>query len=171
MNTKIRKLVTASLMAAITCVLTFIIKVPMPLDCAVILCGWLLGPLYGALAAGIGSAVADLIAGFATYAPATFVIKALVAIVSYYIFKSLKKIKFELLSRVISGIVAEIIMVAGYFVYEATVMGYGMAALSGVVGNSVQAGVGVVLATAFIVAAMKNKSLSNLLYGKTAYKE
>ena len=63
-NTK--NLVFAALLAAVTCVATLVIHTPSPLngyinlgDCFVLLSGWLLGPVYGFLAAGIGSGLAD----------------------------------------------------------------------------------------------------------------
>ena len=61
-NQNIKKLVTAALLAAMTCVATMIIKIPTPTfgyihpgDGFVLLCGVVLGPLPGALAAGIGN--------------------------------------------------------------------------------------------------------------------
>ena len=67
MHSKIKKIVFASLMAAMVCVATMIIKVPSPMkgylnigDCVVLLCGWMLASGYGFLAAGIGSALADM---------------------------------------------------------------------------------------------------------------
>ena len=64
-NTK--KLVIGALMAALTCIATMIIKIPTPTlgyihlgDGLVLLCGIVLGPLGGALSAGIGSMFADL---------------------------------------------------------------------------------------------------------------
>ena len=80
---KILSLVIAALFAALTCVATMIFTIPLPGkgylntgDCFVILSGCLLGPVYGGLAAGIGSALADLILGYALYAPGTFRNKA-----------------------------------------------------------------------------------------------
>ena len=75
------------MLAALCCVATMIIKIPSPLkgylnlgDCVVLLSGWLLGPAYGFAAAGIGSALADIFSGYVIYAPATFIIKGLMAI-------------------------------------------------------------------------------------------
>ena len=63
----IRKLVLAALLAALTAVATMIIRIPTPTqgyihlgDGMVLICGILLGPGLGALAAGIGSMMADL---------------------------------------------------------------------------------------------------------------
>ena len=61
----IRKLVLAALLAALTAVATMIIRIPTPTqgyihlgDGMVLICGILLGPGLGALAAGIGSMMA-----------------------------------------------------------------------------------------------------------------
>ena len=62
-----QRLVIAALIASLTCVATMIIKIPSPLkgymnlgDSVVLVAGWMLSPLYGFLAAGIGSALADI---------------------------------------------------------------------------------------------------------------
>lgn len=62
-----KKLVIGALMAALTCIATMIIKIPTPTlgyihlgDGLVLLCGIVLGPLGGALSAGIGSMFADI---------------------------------------------------------------------------------------------------------------
>ena len=113
MNTKTKKIVMAALMAALACVATMIIKIPSPLkgylnlgDCIVLTAGWLLSPTYGFLAAGLGSALADVFSGYVTYAPATFIIKGLMALIAFYGFKLLNKKIGNLPSRIISGIVA-----------------------------------------------------------------
>ena len=96
MNSRTKKIVMAALMAALTCVATMIIKIPSPLkgylnlgDCIILTAGWLLYPGYGFLSAGLGSALADLFSGYVIYAPATFVIKGLMAVVAFYGFKLL----------------------------------------------------------------------------------
>ena len=87
-----KKIVFAALLAALACVATMIIKIPTPLggyihagDAVVVLAGFLLGPVWGALAAGLGSCLADVIAGYVLYAPGTFVIKAVVALLAGWI--------------------------------------------------------------------------------------
>ena len=79
----IRKIVLAALLAALTAVATMIIRIPTPTqgyihlgDGMVLICGILLGPGLGALAAGIGSMMADLIGGYMAWVPGTFAIKA-----------------------------------------------------------------------------------------------
>ena len=91
MKTKTQKIVTAALFAALCCVATMIIKIPSPLkgylnlgDCIVLLSGWLISPFYAFMAAGIGSALADVFSGYFIYAPITFLIKGLMAIIAYF---------------------------------------------------------------------------------------
>ena len=64
MHSKTKRIVITALMAAMVCVATMIIKIPSPMkgylnigDCIVLLCGWLLSPGYGFVAAGLGSAL------------------------------------------------------------------------------------------------------------------
>ena len=123
-DTKIRKLVLAALFAALCTIMTLVIQVPSPMqgyvnlgDCAVLLSAWVLGPLYGGAAAGVGSMLADLLSGYAHYAPGTFAIKLAMAVVAALLFQALQRRRAPnvLLSQAVSGFAAEIIMVAGYF--------------------------------------------------------
>lgn len=153
---KLKLLVTASMLAALSCVATMVIQIPTPTqgylhlgDAVVLLCGWLLGPLWGTLAAGIGSMLADIFSGYILYAPATFIIKAAVALLACLLHRALSVFlkKFPIISLFLSALCAEIIMVLGYFVFEATVVGYGWAAAAGIPANIVQASFGVVVGT------------------------
>ena len=112
----------AALMTALACVTTMIIKIPSPLkgyinlgDCIVLLSGWLLSPVWGFFAAGLGSALADVLSGYVIYGPATFLIKGLMALVAFYGYKLFKNKCSNLASKIISGIAAEIVMLVGYF--------------------------------------------------------
>ena len=166
-QSKIFKIASAALFAAIVCVATMIVKIPSPAtngyfnlgDCFVLLSAWFIGPVYGALAAGIGSALADILSGYAQYAPATFVIKALMAVAAYFIFMALSKKSF--VARLVSGISAEAIMVLGYFGYEAVILSYGIAAAGSIFSNVMQGIVGIVSAIAIATVVNKNKTLSS----------
>ncbi len=147
MKFDLRKLVIAALLASFTCVATMIIQIPNGIggyfnlgDCIVLLSGWMLGPIYGALAAGIGSMLADIFSSYVIYAPATFIIKALMAVVAYY---TLRK---GFLRAVFSGICAEFLMILGYFVFEGALLyNFGTAALA-IATNALQGIAGVVCA-------------------------
>ena len=97
-DSKIRKLVLSALMAALCTIMTMVIQVPSPMqgyvnlgDCAVLISAWMLGPLYGGAAAGIGSALADLLSGYAHYVPGTFAIKFLMAAAAALILRAMTK--------------------------------------------------------------------------------
>lgn len=146
----------AALLAALCCVATIIIKIPSPLkgylnlgDPVVLLSGWLLSPLYGFLAAGLGSALADLFSGYVTYAAATFVIKGFMALLAYYGFKILVKKIGNLPSRIISGIAAEVFMILGYFVFEGFLYGF-LPSIVNIPANAVQGVAGVIFGVILI---------------------
>ncbi len=141
----IRKLTLAAVLAALTCVATIVIQIPMPLtngyinmgDCIVLVCGWMLGARYGFAAAGIGSALADLITGYAHYAPATLIIKGLMAVVAVAIYRLFKNRK--LTGLLLSSVAAELIMVTGYFLFSWLLLGSAVsAAASSIIPNAVQ---------------------------------
>ena len=158
-DNKLRRLTYAAVFAAIVCVMTMIVKVPTPTkgymnlgDVAVLLAGFMLGGVYGA-AAGVGSALADLFAGYMVYAPATFVIKWLTAAVAAIIFGKTRR---GTAAAILSGVVGEAVMVLGYFVFEIFISGGAAAALTGVPMNLLQGAVGVILST-LLYSLLKNK--------------
>lgn len=165
MNTKTKKLVMAALLAALTCVATMIIKIPSPLkgymnlgDCIVLVSGWLLSPAYAFLAAGIGSALADMISGYVMYVPATFVIKGVMAVIAGYGFQFLHKKVSDFSARIISGVNAEVLMVLGYFVFEGFLYGFAPS-LVNIPANSVQGIAGLVIGIVLMKMFKRNTSV------------
>ena len=137
MNSNLKKLILAALFAALSCVATMSIRIPTPGtggyihpgDAIVILSGVILGPVWGFLAGGIGSALSDLIGGYFIYVPITFVIKGLVALAAGLLYQKVGKNQKSRYIAVILGGVADIILVAGgYFVCEFFIYGAGSAA-------------------------------------------
>ena len=111
-------------------------------DCFVLLAGWVLGPVYGFLAAGIGSMLADIFTSYAHYAPASFLIKGLMAVVCALLMRILPQI--PRIARLIGAVAAEVLMVGGYFGYACLLLGKGLAALSSVPGNLMQGFAGLI---------------------------
>lgn len=186
---KTKRLVMASLFCALCCVGTMIHIPAGPTlgyvhlgDALVLLSGVILGPLTGGIAAGIGSTLADLINGYAIWAPGTFLIKALCAAICGLMFQSYrknatgeksKKLYFTLL---FGGLLAELVMIVGYFFYEIliTMLGAGsnasfVAAASGAaVGipfNIVQALVALVLTVVLIPILLKIDDMREIILG------
>ena len=163
MNTRTKKIVMAAMLAALACVATMIIKIPSPLkgylnlgDCIVLVAGWMLSPMYGFLAAGLGSALADLFSGYVTYAPATFVIKGLMALIAFYGYKLLHNKIGNLPSRIITGILAEIMMILGYFAFEGFLYGF-VPSLVNIPANGVQGIAGLIIGVILIKIFEKRK--------------
>lgn len=164
-----KNLAFMAVFASLTCVCTLVVQIPLPAggyfnvgDVFVFLTAWCLGPLYGAIASGVGGALADLVSGYAIYAPATLIVKAFVAVIAYLVWsflkKYIKKDTLDFVPRCLSSMVGELLMVAGYFFYDAALYGFAGAA-SGVVGNVLQGVCCSVLAVVLVVALCKIKSV------------
>ena len=98
----------------------------------------------GAAAAGLGSALADLLSGYAIYAPATFVIKGLMALAAFAVYKLLQKRVGKFAARLIGGVTAEVLMIAGYFVFEGFMYGFGPSVVN-IPANAVQGVAGIIV--------------------------
>lgn len=161
MKNNLSKSVTAAMFAAFICVATMLIQIPSPMngyvnlgDCFVLAAAWVLGPVYGFAAGGVGSAMADLLSGYPHYIPATFIIKGLMAVAASLIARAIitRKPKAKLLGYLTSSVVAELIMASGYCLYAAFIFGEGTAAFLSVPGNLVQGICGVAAGTALITS-------------------
>jgi uncharacterized membrane protein len=157
-----KKLVFASLFAALTFVSTYV-SFPIAIgyanlgDCFVILSGLILGP-YGIASAIIGSVICDLILGYAVYIPATFIIKGLMAFTVYILASK----KYSLIRQILAAFLAEAIMVAGYFLYECFCMGMGMGAIASIPYNCLQGGVAIITSTVLYIILNKTKIIKRI---------
>lgn len=141
-----RFLAIGGLLAAVIFLLTAYARIPLPAgylnfgDAGVFLAAMLLPSGWAALCAGVGSALADLIGGFALYAPVTFAVKGLTALAFGLLWRKLPgKLRYL-------AFLAVPIIPLGYFVYELFVAGaYAWADLPL---NLLQAAVGAGLALA-----------------------
>jgi len=161
-NTK--KLVFSALFAALICVAALALRIPTPLggyihagDAVALLGVFLLGPVYGAAAAAIGSTLCDIICGYALYAPGTLVIKLLASLAAGAIFLAAAKKKEYAPLPFLAAATGELIMTAGYLCYEWLILGYGAAALGNVPMNLIQSVFGIAASVALFAALRKSK--------------
>ena len=167
MKNNLLKIIVSALFAALTFVATFMVQIPAPFgyvnlgDCFVLLSGALLGPFYGFAAAGLGSALADLLLGFSVYAPATFLIKGVMALIIGLVAQKVNK--RVVLKMALFGALCEILMVLSYFLYECFILGYGIAAAAAIPMNLFQGAVGLAAFTAIYAIISKNKRLKEFL--------
>ena len=166
------RIVMIALFAALVCVATMLVPIPIPGsggyanagDGIILTCAFLMGPVGAAFASGIGAMLADLLLGYAAFAPGTLVLKAAVALTAGALSSRLRGQRRgakALGALLVSGIAAEALMVLGYFLYEALLMGAGMGALGGVAANAGQGAAGIVIALA----------LTALLDGSAEFRE
>ena len=165
MNSKTKRITTCAIFSAIICVVTTFVAVPAPAigninlgDLFILCSAWLLGP-YGAIASGVGACLADLLSGYAIYAPATFFIKLLMALCCHYIFTLLSKIvKHRFVPHLVSALLAECVMVVGYFLYECIIYGF-LPAVASVPFNLIQGSICMVTGTFVISLLCKSSAI------------
>jgi uncharacterized membrane protein len=153
----VRNIALVAVMAAVACALTLVVQVPVPAtggyihlgDVAANFAALAFGPWLGFLIAGGGMAIADLLAGYAIYAPGTFVIHGLQAIVVALLGRNRRP--WIMVAAAVAG---GAVVVAGYFVYQAMILQMGaVAAAKEVPFNVIQALSGLVGVPVYLLVA------------------
>ncbi|MEY8352816.1 ECF transporter S component [Lachnospiraceae bacterium 54-53] len=171
-SSRTKKIVSGALMAALTAAATMLIHIPSAFngyihlgDGMVLLSGMLLGPLTGAAAGGIGSMLADLLSGYAFYAPATFVIKALAAFLSGYLYRRLshgsQTARFRLIPFLAAGIASGAAVTGGYFIFELIVYSR-PAAMANIPFNLVQNAFSLIVAGSLLPFLLRSREIRSL---------
>lgn len=157
---KVKMMVMTALFIALSYVATSVLMVPSPTggymnlgDTVVLLGAYLLGPGYGAIAGGVGPALADLLAGYGIYVPATLIIKALMGLTAALLYKALQKKNWAL---IVCGVVAEAIMVVGYCLFDGFLAGNLGVGVAGIPSNLVQAAFGLAASTLLAMTLRKS---------------
>jgi uncharacterized membrane protein len=147
LDQKTKRLALAGQLCGTTLLLT-LISIPLPSgygyvnlgDAGVFLCACLLPGGLGALAAGIGAALADLILGWAIYAPVTLLVKGTTALLAGLALRRAKKIAIPL------ALLCCLIIPLGYFLYE-TILLTAPVAAANALPNALQGAIGATLGT------------------------
>jgi uncharacterized membrane protein len=128
-------------------------------DVTILFAAALMGPA-AAIPAALGSAMADLWAGYVLYAPATFVIKGLVALIAGLI---VSKPGVSLIRKIIGLVLAELVMAAGYLVFEIVFLKLGVTvAFFDLTFNLIQAGVCAMVGLALLPVANRIRKTINI---------
>lgn len=154
-----RMVVMAAAFAALACVATMVVKVPSPTggymnlgDTVVLLGGYLAGASLGRpWRAASARPWADVLLGSPIYAPATLVIKAGMAALAAACHQAFGKGRGPL-GLAACGIVGELPMVVGYWLYDALLLGSAAGAAAGIPSNLVQAAFGIAASTLLAAA-------------------
>jgi len=147
LDRKTKRLALAGQLCGATLLLT-LLSIPLPSgygyvnlgDAGVFLCACLLPGGLGALAAGVGAALADLILGWAVYAPVTLLIKGLTALLAGLALRRAGKAALPL------SLLCCLLIPLGYFLYETILLTAPVAAVN-VLPNALQAAIGAALGT------------------------
>ncbi|MEL7654733.1 MAG: ECF transporter S component [Bacillota bacterium] len=171
------KIILTGLMMAMIVVATIVIPIPVPFgtgyihfgDAMIFLSVLILGWKYGAAASGFGSALADILVGYAIWAPWTLVVKGIMAaVMGLFIVKSMdkqgKSIAGISIYTLMGMILAGCFMAAGYYVAEGMIYGSFIAAIAGIPWNVVQFTVGTVIATILAAALYKTPAKKFFTY-------
>ena len=123
------KIVVLAALTALITVLTFI-KVPLVVtrgyvhlgDAGVYFAAFVFGPAVGGIAGGVGTMLADVLSGYAVFAPFTLVIHGLQGLAAGYL-----GYRKDLRRQLLGWAVGTGILVAGYFLAELGLFGVGPA--------------------------------------------
>ncbi len=157
-----RELTWTALLVAMVTVATLVIRIPVPAtagyinvgDTVIFVAALLVGPRAGLIAGGLGSALADIIGGYAHWAPWTLFIKGLEGLIAGVIAYRAYRRGGALASGALVGMgVAALWMVAGYYLAGAAMKGF-LTSLIEVPGNLIQ-GAGSILLAVPLLAALR----------------
>lgn len=168
-------LVLTALLTTLTLLCTMLLKIPVGPDCyihlgdAVIFLAVIILPRkHAAFVGGVGAALADLLGGFAFWAPATFVIKILVVIIFGFCIDRVKENSKKILglpsAEFFGYIIASIVGVLGYFIAEYILFGNWVAAATCIPLNCLQMGVGAVICVLISNSLSKSGFAASIRY-------
>ncbi len=161
MKDKVRLITYSGILSAVIMLATFVIRVPIPNaygyvnfgDGVIFATAAIIGP-FAAICAGLGSALADLIAGYTIYMPATLLIKGAMGLLAGLVLKRRPQLALYWLALLF--LVCEVIMIGGYFLFESLI--YGVEAAAGaLLANSIQGAAGVAMGLVIVPLARRIK--------------
>ena len=175
---KTNTIVMTAMMMCLILITTYTFKIPTPFqgyvhlgDAMIFLAVLVVGKKNGAIAAAFGSALADLLGGYVAFAPWTFVIKGLMALVmglfiDYMVKRSKKTVKIAgvPLIEIIGMIIAGIVMVLGYGVADAVLAGNIMTGILSMPANCGQFAAGVIIASILAASLYKTPAKRYFTY-------
>lgn len=158
-NNSVKTLALGGMLAALIFVATSFFKLPVSItqgyihlgDGFILLGASLVGGGTAVIAAALGSALADLLGGYTMYILPTFLIKGAVAAVAVQFLAKERPLWLTAAGMLL----AEGVMVIGYFLIEWLVLGYGLAAASGAVFPNIVQGLSGVIIGTFLLPLIK----------------
>jgi len=172
-------IVTTALITALVLICTLLLRIPCGPDCyvhlgdtVILLAVMILPRKHACFAATIGATLADLLGGFAFWAPWTFFVKLLMVLVFGFFIDRIVKSDSGKAHKLICGlpslefvgiVLACVVGVAGYFVSEMILFGNWVGALACIGFNTVQVVVDAVVAV-LISNTLYQSQIANTAY-------
>ncbi len=152
------KIASLAILIAITTVFTYIVRIPTTPtrgyinlgDVAIFFTAITFGPFSAFIAGGLGTALADLLAGYAQWAPFTFFAHGLQGLVIGLIIRN----KVNIPGIILSFIAATFVMAGIYYITAGFMYGFGPALLE-IPGNILQNVAGVAIGVPLAAAVKK----------------
>jgi uncharacterized membrane protein len=145
------KVAVVAVLTAVVVVFTLVIRIPTTkgylnlCDVAICFIAFTFGPVSAFLAAGLGTAIADLISGYAQWAPISFVVHGIEGLLIALI---VRKQPLSKMRTLLAAIGCVLTVSLGYFVLSALFISTVAVAAAEIPPNMIQAGVGVVFGLA-----------------------
>lgn len=153
-NKDIERIVYAAMFIAIVFVATYFIQIPTPGSMgglvhvgtvALFAIALKYGKYYGALAGGLGMALFDILSLWLVWAPGTFIVRLVMGYSVGLLSQDSKGQGQNFLKNIVAICVGAAIMIPGYFIFEAYILGAGVgAAMKSIPGNITQNVLGLV---------------------------
>lgn len=167
-----KRIAQYALMTALVAVATYVIRIPTVAtegylnlgDAIVLYCGVVFGPLAGLVAGGLGSALSDLVAGYAHWVLPTFLIKGAEGALAGMIFSLSRKGNLNrFFGTILSSLPSAALMVVGYFFASWIMKGSAVVAWTSVPENAVQGGIGVALSFSLLLSTSRIRNFSSVI--------
>lgn len=151
------KVALVAIMTAITVVFTLFVRVPTTkgyfnlCDVAIYFCAFSFNPLVAFISAGVGTALADMISGYAQWAPISFIVHGAEGLIVALLLRRNR----NAVRKILASTIGVVIVAGGYFLIGGAVLtGFTTASIE-VPMNIVQASVGAVIGFAVSLAVAK----------------
>ena len=168
-NKKTIQIVASAMFIALVVVATFI-NIPFPGAAGglvhlgtlmMLIIAMRFGKHYGAIAGGIGMTIFDILGGWLAWAPGTFIVRLLIGFVVGLIAQDAKLGQGKnIIKNIIAWALGLVIMIVGYYLYEAILTSFEAALLS-IWGNVLQFIIGL-LAIPAVFYTMNNKTFDEV---------
>lgn len=151
------KVALVAIMTAITVVFTLFVRVPTTkgyfnlCDVAIYFCAFSFNPLVAFISAGVGTALADMISGYAQWAPISFIVHGAEGLIVALLLRRNR----NAVRKILASTIGVVIVAGGYFLIGGAVLtGFTTASIE-VPMNIVQASVGAVIGFAVSLSVAK----------------